>query len=67
MYLYLPYGETWMDEGVVVHVQGGEVLSCEVRDSKPEIIVTICDEASLLTIRGIIDRKLGIAAITVSR
>ena len=50
MGLSLLHGLTLMDEGVDANVCVGEVFDLDVRDSIKELVVTIHDEAALLTI-----------------
>ena len=66
MGLYLPHGATWMHEGVVTHVQGGDQFPCEFSNPITELVATVSDEAALLKIQGMIDRKFGVVAITGS-
>ena len=67
MDLYLQNGVTWIYEGVVSHVKGGERLAFKVSNPNKELVVTSNYEAALLTIKGTTDRKLGVASITVRR
>ena len=41
----LPYGATWIDEGVVTHVQGGRLFTCWVGNSVTYLFMKSCDEA----------------------
>ena len=54
-----------MDEGVVTHVQRGEGFACIFSNSITELVVTSHDEAAIIKIQGIIDRKFGVIAIEV--
>ena len=67
MDLSIQHGVTWMYEGVVAHVQGGEGLAFKVSNPNKELVVTSNYEAALLTIKGKTDRKLGVASITLRR
>ena len=44
---------------------GGEGFACQVCDSVTELIVTRRDKAAPITVEGVADREIGIAAVTV--
>ena len=46
-------------------MQRGGGFACEVSDPITELIVTNRDEAALLAIQGVINEKLGVAAVAV--
>ena len=48
-----------------MHVGGGEGFVCQVCYPVTELVVTRRDEAALFTVKGVTDRELGLAAITV--
>ena len=50
MGLSLPYGATWVDEGVVKHVLEVKVFYCEVGNPITELDMTSRDEAALLSV-----------------
>ena len=51
--------------GVVGQIGGGEGFACQVCYSVTEHVVTHHDKAALFIVKGVTDRKLGMAAITV--
>ena len=61
------HSATCEDDGVVAHVRGGESFSGQVRDPVTELIVMRCDKVAPLTVKGISNRKCGVAAFTVMR
>ena len=63
--LSLPHNMTWMDERLVVHIRGGEGFACEVSNPITELVVTSCDEAALVTTKGMKDRKFSVTEIAV--
>ena len=63
--LRLLHGTTCKDEGFVVHVRGGDRFAGQIRIPFMEFSMTHCDEATPLTIEGVANRKVGIAAVTV--
>ena len=65
MVLLFSHGMNLMDQRVVVHMQRGGGFACEVSDPITELIVTNRDEAALLAIQGVINEKLGVAAVAV--
>ena len=67
MGLSLMHGATGVDEGVVAHVQWGDGLACEVSDLITDLVMKICDEATLFTVQGIKGNKICILVITVMR
>ena len=44
---------------------GGEGFAYQVCYPVAELVVTLCDKAALFTVKGVTDRELGLAAITV--
>ena len=60
------HGATCEDDGVVVHVRGGECFSGQVCNPVPEIVMTHRDEAASLAIKGMIDLDFGVASVTVN-
>ena len=56
---------TFEDEGVVVHVRGGEVFAGQVCNSVPDLVMTRPYEAAHLAFEGMITGEFGIAAVTV--
>ena len=48
-------------------MRGGESFSGQVRNPITEIVLTLCDKTALLTVKGVSDRKGGVAAVTVVR
>ena len=46
-------------------MRGGEDLACQIRDPVTELIVTRCDKADPLAIKGVAYGESGIAAVTV--
>ena len=67
MDLSIQHGVTWMYEGVVAHVQGGEGLAFKVSNTNKELVVTCHYEATLIKIKGTTDRKLGVTYITLRK
>ena len=61
-----PFPPAWHD-GVIVHMRGGGVFSCQTSDPITELVVTSHDDATLLTIQGKEGRKFGVEAIAVRR
>ena len=59
------HGATCKSEGVIIHMRGVESFSGQVLDPVTELVVTHCDKANPLTVKGMADRKSGIAAIAV--
>ena len=57
---------TLIDKGVVVHVQVGEVFTCEVSDPITELGLTSRDVTALLTIQGVTYGIFGVSSSTVS-
>ena len=55
------HGATLVYEGVVTYVRGGESLARQIRNPVTELIVTCCDEATPLAIKGVAYRESGIA------
>ena len=51
--LALPRGATWMDEGVVVHVQGGKEFFCKIFYTIKKLIMMSCDESTLLVVQHV--------------
>ena len=43
---------TWVDEGSVAHMGGSEGFSGEVGDPVTYLVVTRCDKAALLSVKG---------------
>ena len=56
---------TWMDEGVVAHVQGGEGFACKVGDPIPYLVMESRDEAALLIVQCMLYQECGIVAVAV--
>ena len=54
-----------MYEGVIAHVLGGEGFACKVRNPITELVVTIHDDAAILSIQGLSNVKLGVAAVAM--
>ena len=54
-----------MDERVVTQVKGDEIFPCMVSNPITDLIVTSCDEASVLEIQVVTNGKLGVAAVVV--
>ena len=46
-------------------MRGGEIPARQIRDPFTELIVTRRDEATSLAVKGVADRKLGVAAVAV--
>ena len=59
------HGLTWIYEGVVTNVGGGEGFACQVCYPATELVVTRRDEAALFVVKGVTDGELGLTAITV--
>ena len=59
------HGSTCKDEGVLVYVRGGELFASQVHNPVTELVVTRCDKADPLTVKGMADGKSGVAAATV--
>ena len=59
------HGATWVNEGVVAHVGGGEGFACQVYYPVTELVVMHRDKAALLKANGVNDQELGMEAITV--
>ena len=59
------HGLTWVYDGVVRHVWGGEGFVCQVCYPVTEIIVMCCDKAALLAVKGVADWGLVIEAVVV--
>ena len=53
MDLSIQHGVTWMYEGVVAHVQGGEGLDGQVCNPIKELVVMSNDEAAPLKIKSV--------------
>ena len=56
---------TCKDEGIVVHMRGGECFSGQVRDPVLEIVMTRRDKADPIKIEGVKNIKVGVAAFTL--
>ena len=52
---------------MVEHVRGGESFSGQVREPVTEIVLTCCDKAAPITVKGMAYEKSGVAAVAVSR
>ena len=48
-------------------MRGGESFSGQVPDPVMELIVTLCDKAAPLSVKGMADGKIGVAAVAVMR
>ena len=62
-----PHVATCLYSGVVTHVRGGEGLVSKVGNLITELVVTSCDEASLLAVEGMADVKCRTAFIAMFR
>ena len=51
------YGATCVDFGVLTHMCAGEVLARKVGEPITYLVVMLCDEASLLAVKGVADFK----------
>ena len=51
-------------EGFFAHVRGCESFAGHIRNPVTELVMTHCDEATPLTVEGVANRKVGIAAVT---
>ena len=56
----------WM-RGLSRTCKGGDGLACEVSDLITDLVMKICDEATLFTVQGIKGNKICILVITVMR
>ena len=65
LFLWTLHGATCEDEGVVVHMRGGELFSGQVRDPVMELVMTRRDQVAPLTIKGVEFRKFSVLAVTV--
>ena len=63
--LRLLHGTTCKDEGFVAQMRGGEIFADQIRNPVNKIAMTHCDEATPFTFEGVLNRKVGIAAVTV--
>ena len=50
-----------------MYVRGGELFASQVHNPVTELVVTRCDKADPLTVKGMADGKSGVAAATVMR
>ena len=46
-------------------MRGGESFAVQIRDPVMDLVVTHCDEAALLTVEGVANRKFVVAVVTV--
>ena len=53
--------------GVVVHVRRSEIFSSQVRNPVTELVVTRCDKAAPLIVKGLAYGKGSVAAVAVMR
>ena len=63
--LRLLHGKTCKDEGFVAHVRGGESFVGQIRNPVNKLAMTHRDEATPFSVEGVLNRKVGIAAVTV--
>ena len=63
----LPYthGATCGIFGVVVHMRGGESITCKVSDPNMELVVMRHEEAAILTVKGVANGKCCSADVTM--
>ena len=66
IFLWTLHGATCEDEGVIVHMRGGEIFSGQVCNPLTDLIVTRRDKAALLTVEGLAYSKGGVAAVTLT-
>ena len=55
------------DEKVVAQISWGEIFAQQVREPVTELIVTRCDKAALLAVKGMVDIEIGVSSIAVMR
>ena len=48
-------------------MRGGESFAGQVRDPVTELVVTRCDKAALITVKGMADGKSGDKSVTLMR
>ena len=67
MGLSLPHCTTWIDEGVVSHLQEGNGFPCKVGNRIMELVVIGSNEATIITILDLVYGECHIASFTVGR